>query len=152
MKKSKFTEEQIVGILRETDRDSVATEAKRHGVSDQAIYTWKKRFGSYQPDDVRRLKQLEPENAPLKKLVAERDLEIEVMKEIAAKNGRRAGPSRAGGVCRAPRPVATTVSHAAGRGPFGSGLPIDEGREGCACAGAHGDTGRAVPALRDRAP
>lgn len=85
MKKSKFTEEQIVGILRETDRDPVATVAKRHGVSEQAIYTWKKRFGSFQPDDVRRLKQLEQENARLKKLVAERDLEIEVMKEIAAK-------------------------------------------------------------------
>jgi putative transposase len=80
MKKSRFTEEQIVGILRETDRDPVATVAKRHGVSEQAIYTWKKRFGSFQPDDVRRLKQLEQENARLKKLVAERDLEIEVMK------------------------------------------------------------------------
>ena len=73
MKKSRFTEEQIVGILRETDRDPVATVAKRHGVSEQAIYTWKKRFGSFQPDDVRRLKQLEQENTRLKKLVAERD-------------------------------------------------------------------------------
>ena len=81
MKKSRFTEEQIVGILRETDRDPVATVAKRHGVSEQAIYTWKKRFGSFQPDDVRRLKQLEQEKGRL----AERDLEIEVMKEIAAK-------------------------------------------------------------------
>jgi putative transposase len=85
MKKSRFTEEQIVSILRETDRDTVPVVAKRHGVSEQTIYTWKKRFGSFQPDDVRRLKQLEQENARLKKLVAERDLEIEVMKEIAAK-------------------------------------------------------------------
>ena len=46
---------------------------------------WRKRFGSFQPDDVLRLKQLESENAKLKKLVAERDLEIEVMKEIAVK-------------------------------------------------------------------
>ena len=74
-----------MGILRETERDPVPTVAKRHGVSEQSIYTWKKRFGSFQPDDVRRLKQLEQENARLKKLVAERDLEIEVMKEIAAK-------------------------------------------------------------------
>ena len=85
MKKSRFTEEQIVSILRETDRDAVPVVAKRHGVSEQTIYTWKKRFGSFQPDDVRRLKQLEGENAKLKKLLAERDLEIEVMKEIAAK-------------------------------------------------------------------
>lgn len=82
---SRFTDEQVVAMLREADRDGVPTVAKRHGVSDQAIYTWKKRFGSFQPDDVRRLKQLEQENARLKKLVVERDLEIEVMKEIAVK-------------------------------------------------------------------
>ena len=52
---------------------------------EQTIYTWRKRFGTFQADDVRRLKRLEAENARLKKLVAERDLEIEVMKEIAAK-------------------------------------------------------------------
>ena len=54
-------------------------------LASRRIYTWKKRFGSFQPDDVRRLKQLEQENSRLKKLVAERDLEIEVMKEIAVK-------------------------------------------------------------------
>jgi len=71
--------------LASTHRDPIATVAKRHGVSEQTIYTWKKRFGTFQGDDVRRLKQLEAENARLKKLVAERDLEIEVMKEITAK-------------------------------------------------------------------
>ena len=85
MRKSRFTEEQIVSFLGETDRDAVPVAAKRHGVSEQTIYTWKKRLGSFQPDDVRRLKQLGQENARLKKLVAERDLEIEVMKEIAKK-------------------------------------------------------------------
>ena len=85
MRKSRFTEEQMVEMLREADRDGAAATAKRLGVSEQTIYTWKKRFGAFQPDDVRRLKQLEQENARLKKLVAERDLEIEVMKEIAAK-------------------------------------------------------------------
>ncbi len=59
--------------------------AKRHGINAQTIYAWRKRFGSFQPDDLRRLKQLESENAKQKKLVAEPDLEIEVMKGIAAK-------------------------------------------------------------------
>ncbi len=72
-------------MLRETDRDPVAVVARRRAVGEQTIYTWRKRFGTFQADDVRRLKQLEAENARLKKLVVERDLEIEVMKEIAAK-------------------------------------------------------------------
>ena len=86
MRKARFTEEQMVGVIRETDREPVSAVAKRHGISEQTIYTWRKRFGGFQASEVRRLKQLEAENARLKKLVAERDLEIEVMKEVGAKN------------------------------------------------------------------
>jgi putative transposase len=82
MKKSRFNEEQMVAILREADRSTVAEVARKHKVSEQAIYTWRKRFGELQPADIKRLRALESENSKLKKLVAERDLEIETMKEI----------------------------------------------------------------------
>jgi putative transposase len=85
MKQGRFSDEQIVRILRETDKDSVAVVAKRHGVSDASIYIWRKKFGQLDASDVKRLKTLEAENARLKKLLVDRDLEIEVMKEINAK-------------------------------------------------------------------
>lgn len=85
MRQSRFSESQMVAILREAERSSVVEASKAHGISEQTLYAWRKRFGTMQADEVRRLRQLEQENARLKKLVVERDLEIEVMKEIAAK-------------------------------------------------------------------
>jgi putative transposase len=66
MRQSRFTEEQMVAIIREADRDQVSAVAKRHGVSEQTIYTWRKRFGGFQASDVKRLRQIEAENARLK--------------------------------------------------------------------------------------
>nr|MBB4249188.1 putative transposase [Rhodocyclus tenuis] len=75
----------MVTILREADKAPVTEVAKKHGLSEQTIYSWRKHYGVLDADEVKKLRQMAQENARLKKLLAERDLEIEVMKEIAAK-------------------------------------------------------------------
>ena len=86
MRKGRFSEEQMVAIIREGDRDPVAAVAKRHGISEQTIYTWRKRFGALQANDVKRLRQLEAENARLKKLLAESMMDVATLREMLGKN------------------------------------------------------------------
>ena len=86
MKKSRYKEEQIVSILREAESGTVTATARKHGVAEQTIYRWRRQFTGMEVSDVRELRRLREENARLKKLdLAERDLEVEVMKEIQAK-------------------------------------------------------------------
>jgi putative transposase len=82
MRKARFTEEQMGKILREADKSPVSEVAKKHGVSDVTIYAWRKRFGQLEAVDVKRLRQLEAENSRLKKVLAERVMDIEILKEV----------------------------------------------------------------------
>ena len=86
MKRSRFSEEQIIAVLKEQEAGMpTADVCRRHGISSATFYNWKSKYGGLEVSDARRLRQLEQENARLKKLLAERDLEIEVMKEVTAK-------------------------------------------------------------------
>jgi putative transposase len=88
MKAGQFTNEQIVAILQAAAKgDKPVTQlCKEKGISEATFYTWRKRFGGMATRDVQRLRELEKENARLKKLRAERDLDIDVLKEALSKN------------------------------------------------------------------
>lgn len=86
MKKSRFTEVQILNILKEQEEGHKVTDiCRRHGISDATFHNWKSKYGGMSVDDLKRLKELEQENARLKKIVANQSLEIDVIKELLKK-------------------------------------------------------------------
>ena len=86
MKRSRFTEEQIISVLREQEAGvKTADVCRKHGVSEATFYKWKAKYGGMEVSDARRLRRLEEENTKLKKLLAEAMLDNAMLKDIAAK-------------------------------------------------------------------
>lgn len=87
MKRSRFSDEQIIGILKEHQAGMTAAElCRKHGISDATFYKWRSKFGGMEVSEAKRLKALEDENRKLKKLLAEQMLDVSTLKEMLGKN------------------------------------------------------------------
>jgi putative transposase len=86
MKRARFTEEQIIGVLKEHEAGSKTADlARKHGVSEATLYNWKAKYGGMDVSEAKRLKQLEDENGKLKKLLAEAMLDASALRELLSK-------------------------------------------------------------------
>lgn len=87
MKKARFTQEQVIGILKEHQAGATAADlCRKHGISDATFYTWRSKYGGMEISEARRLKALEEENAKLKRLLAESVMDVSTLKKLLAKN------------------------------------------------------------------
>ena len=87
MKRSRFTEEQIIGILKEHQAGFSAKDlCRKHGISDETFYKWRSKYGGMEASDAKKLRALETENARLKKLLAESMMDVSTLKEMLGKN------------------------------------------------------------------
>jgi putative transposase len=130
MRKSRYSEQQIIGILREHEaRASVADVSRHHGVSEQTIYRWKQKYGGMETSELRRLKQLEAESARLKRLVADQALYTQMLKELLEKSGDAIRTAQDGGASESALSRLRTGCVPARRSfPLDNALPAAESR------------------------
>ena len=133
MKRSRFSEEQIIGILKEQEAGAATADVcRRHGISSATFYKWKAKYGGLEVSEARRLKAPEDENARLKKLLAESMLNEAALRDLLGKNGRA---RRQAGSCR---PSAECLRDERASGLCGG------------CGGSHDDPVSVNPARRQR--
>ena len=98
MKRKRFSEEQIIGVLKEAEAGAKTADlARRHGVSEATIYNWKSKYGGLEVSEARRLKELESDNARLKRLLADAMLDKAALKDLLAKNSAAGREARSCG-------------------------------------------------------
>lgn len=87
MKRKRFSEEQIIGVLKESEAGAKTDDiCRRHGISSATFYNWRKKYGGMDASEAKRLRELEAENVKLKRIVADQMLDMTSMKELLAKN------------------------------------------------------------------
>ena len=141
MKKSRFSEEQIIGILKQAENGRPVPElAREHGVTETTVYRWRRKYGGLEVSDAKRLKELEEENRKLKRMVADQALDIVALKDVVSRNGEAAGQESGGSACgRSPRAERTPR------------LPADRDRKVEPSLRGEAEGRRSAPRAADRA-
>jgi putative transposase len=156
MKKARFTEQQMVAILREADKTPVAEVAKKHKLSEQTIYNWRRHCGTLEPSDIKRLRALEGQDAKLKRILAESSnasLPSVIWRSTPSRrstveSGELAGAARAGRVRMRTRPVEAACLRAARGSSVGAVVSLGARRARRANTDRDEAPGRAISALR----
>ncbi|KIN61779.1 Mobile element protein [Sulfitobacter noctilucae] len=126
MKRSRFTEEQIIGILKEHQAGLGAKElCRKHGLSDATFFKWRAKFGGMEVSDAKKLKGLEAENAKLKKLLAEQMMDVSTLKEMLGKTSEACCAAACRGLCHDTEGI-----------PSAAGLRFGRDRSACPSATA----------------